>query len=89
VLGPFSPGQGKRLVHDDVLTGGFMWNPMEAGKVFVTLGDMLAKGQEIKDGMDIPGLGVVHPDMAERNIIVDQLVELNKNTVDKLADLGL
>jgi len=31
----------------------------------------------------------VHPDMAERNIIVDQLVELNKNTVDKLADLGL
>jgi simple sugar transport system substrate-binding protein len=62
---------------------------MEAGKVFVTLGDMLAKGQEIKDGMEIPGLGVVHPDFQERNIIVDQLVELNKNTVDKLADLGL
>src|SRR3954469_9976671 len=89
VLGPFSPGQGKRLVHDGILTGGFMWNPMEAGKVFVTLGDMLAKGQEIKDGMDIPGLGVVHPDFAERNIIVDRLVELNKDTVDQLADLGL
>jgi simple sugar transport system substrate-binding protein len=89
VLGPFSPGQGKRLVHDNILTGGFMWNPMEAGKVFVTLGDMLAKGQEIKDGMDIPGLGVVHPDFAERNIIVDRLVELNKDTVDQLADLGL
>ena len=36
--GPFSPGQGRRLVHDGVLTGGFMWNPMEAGRVFVTMG---------------------------------------------------
>lgn len=89
MLGPFSPGQGRRLVHDDVLTGGFMWNPMEAGKVFVTLGDMLAKGQEIKDGMEIPGLGEVNPDFAERNIIVDRLVELNKDTVDELAELGL
>jgi len=48
ILGPFSPGQGRRLVHDGVLTGGFMWNPMEAGRVFVTLGDMLVKGEEIK-----------------------------------------
>ena len=29
------------------------------------------------------------PDFAERNIIVDQLVELNKDTVDELAELGL
>src|SRR5918998_2004359 len=41
VLGPFSPGQGRRLVHDGTVTGGFMWNPMEAGRVFVTMGDML------------------------------------------------
>ena len=89
VLGPFSPGQGRRLVHDDVLTGGFMWNPMEAGKVFVTLGDMLAKGGEIEEGMTIPGLGEVHPDFEERNSIVDQLVELNAETIDELAEMGL
>ncbi|HEX6010727.1 MAG TPA: autoinducer 2 ABC transporter substrate-binding protein [Geminicoccaceae bacterium] len=89
VLGPFSPGQGRRLVHDGTLTGGFMWNPMEAGRVFVTLGDMLVKGQEIKDGMEIPGLGVVHPDAEAGNIIVDQLVALNADTVDELAEMGL
>ena len=66
-----------------------MWNPMEAGKVFVTLGDMLNKGQEITDGMTIPGLGTVHPDFESRNIIVDQLVELNKDTIDELAETGL
>jgi simple sugar transport system substrate-binding protein len=89
VLGPFSPGQGRRLVHDGTVTGGFMWNPMEAGRVFVTMGDMLVKGQEIKDGMEIPGLGVVHPDPKEGNIIVDQLVALNEGTVDDLAKMGL
>lgn len=87
VLGPFSPGQGKKLVHDGVLTGGFMWNPELAGEVFVTLGTMVAKGEPIKDGTNIPGLGVVHPD--GHNLIVDELVNLNKDTVDDLAKMGL
>ena len=87
VLGPFSSGQGKRLVHDGVLTGGYMWNPEIAGEVFVTLGVMVAKGEPIKDGTKIEGLGVVHPD--GHNLIVDQLVDLNANTVDDLAKMGL
>lgn len=87
VLGPFSPGQGKRLVHDGILTGGYMWNPEQAGEVFVTLGVMVAKGQPIKDGTNIPGLGAIHPD--GHNLIVDQLVDLNANTVDTLAKSGL
>lgn len=89
VVGPFSPGQGRRLVHRDAITGGFMWNPSQAGEVFVTLADMLIKGEEIAAGMDIPGLGVISPDTETSNIIVDQLVTLNKETVDELADLGL
>jgi simple sugar transport system substrate-binding protein len=87
VLGPFSPGQGKRLVHDGVLTGGYMWNPEIAGEVFVSLGVMVAKGEPIKDGTKIEGLGVVHPD--GHNLIVDQLVDLNAKTVDDLAKIGL
>lgn len=87
VLGPFSPGQGRKLVHEGVLTGGFMWNPELAGEVFVTLGTMVAKGQPITDGMDIPGLGIVHP--AGHNLIVNELVNLNKDTVDDLAKMGL
>jgi simple sugar transport system substrate-binding protein len=87
VLGPFSPGQGRRLVHEGVLTGGYMWNPAQAGEVFATLGTMVAKGQPIKDGMSIPGLGVVHPE--GHNLIVNQLVELNGKTVDDLAKQGL
>ena len=66
-----------------------MWNPMEAGRVFVTLADRLVRGEEIGEGSEIPGLGVVSPDFENRNIVVDQLVTINKETVDGLADMGL
>ncbi|MDP1577879.1 MAG: substrate-binding domain-containing protein [Cypionkella sp.] len=89
VAGPFSPGQGAKMVHDGVLTGGFMWNPEQAGEVFVTIGKMLIDGQKIKAGDDIPGLGVVQPDAATKDIITDNLLPLNKDTVDGLAAMGL
>jgi simple sugar transport system substrate-binding protein len=89
VLGPFSPGQGQRLVHAGILSGGFMWNPAEAGRVFVTLGNMVANGEEIADGTMVEGLGAVTPDAATRNIITDNLLEINASTVDDLAAMGL
>ena len=89
VLGPFSPGQGRRLVHEGVLSGGYMWNPKQAGEVFVTLGAMLANGEEIEAGMEIEGLGTIDPDVEGKDIIVDQLVEINEETVDELAEMGL
>ncbi len=89
VLGPFSPGQGRKLVKSGAILGGFMWNPAEAGRVFVRIGKMLAEGKPITDGMTIEGLGEVHPDTATHNIITDNLIPINKDTVDGLADLGL
>lgn len=89
VLGPFSPGQGRKLVKSGAILGGFMWNPAEAGRVFVTVGKMLADGAAIKDGDKVEGLGVVHPDEKTHNIITDNLIAINSDTVDKLADLGL
>lgn len=71
------------------ITGGFMWSPAEAGRVFVTMGKLLADGTEITEGMDIPGLGVVQPDAANKDIITDNLIAINADTVDGLADLGL
>ncbi len=87
VMGPFSPGQGRRLMQQGALSGGFIWNPEVAGEVFVTLGTMVARGKSITDGTDIAGLGVVHP--VGHDLIVDKLVELNKDTVGDLAKLGL
>ena len=57
--------------------------------MFVTVGKMLVDGKAIKDGDTIDGLGVVHPDAASHNIVTDNLIPINADTVDKLADLGL
>ncbi len=89
VIGPFSPGQGRDLVKSGAISGGFMWNPAEAGRVFVTMGKMLVDGTEVADGTDIPGLGVVSPDAANKDIITNNLIAINAETVDGLADLGL
>lgn len=89
VVGPFSPGQGRKLIKEGAILGGFMWNPAEAGRVFVRVGKLLATGQEIKDGMTIEGLGTIHPDAKTHNIITDNLLQINKESVDKLAALGL
>jgi len=89
VMGPFSPGQGRKLLKEDIISGGYMWNPAEAGRVFVTLGEMLVAGTEIEEGTEIEGLGAVSPDAETRNIITDNLLEINKSTVDDLAEKGL
>ena len=87
VIGPFSPGQGQKLIKADAIAGGFMWNPKQAGEVFVTMAARLIKGESVKEGDDIPGLGVIKP--AGNDIIVDQLLAINKDTVDDLAAMGL
>ncbi len=89
VMGPFSPGQGRALLKEGIISGGYMWNPAEAGRVFVSLGKMLVDGVEVVEGTEIPGLGVVSPDPETRNIITDNLLEINVGTVDELAAKGL
>jgi len=87
VIGPFSPGQGRNLIQSGAISGGFMWNPKQSGEVFVTLADRLLKGQGISEGDDIPGLGVVSP--VGNDLIVDQLLTINKETIDELVAMGL
>jgi simple sugar transport system substrate-binding protein len=50
---------------------------------------MLMKGTAFTDGMEVPGLGVIHPDVEGHDIITNNLIAINVDTVDKLADLGL
>ncbi len=87
VIGPFSPGQGAKLIKSGALTGGFMWNPKQAGEVFVTLADRLSKGETPKAGDDIPGLGKINPE--GNTIVVDQLLKIDKESIDKLVGMGL
>jgi len=81
--------QGQKLVKNGVIAGGYMWNPAEAGRVFVNVGKMLVDGEEIVEGTEIDGLGKVSPDAETRNIITNNLLEINADTVDELTEKGL
>lgn len=88
ILGPFSPGQGRKLLKQGVLTGGFMWNPMVAGEVFVNLAcDILQDGYKPKSGETFEGLNEYILD--GNTLLGANITAINVDTVDALADMGL
>jgi len=93
LVGPLSsPGPGTQASSRKARS--WAWVHVEIrpkpGRVFVRVGKMEANGKEIKDGDTIEGLGVrPSPIRRARNIITNNLLQINKDTVDKLADLGL
>ena len=89
VVGPFSPGQGAKLIKEGAIREGFIWNPMLAGEVIVRIGKMVEDGKEPTDGMDIPGLGKVSVNKTTHNIQGQKLEPINKDTIDKLVGMGL
>ncbi|MCC8166650.1 MAG: substrate-binding domain-containing protein [Planctomycetes bacterium] len=89
VFGAFSAGQGERLVKQGAIRGGFTWNPMVAGEVFVRLGRMLMDGTPITDGMVIEGMGKVTVDAENRVLLGQELESLDIDNIDRLVEMGL
>lgn len=87
VVGLFSAGQGRKLVHDGAITGGYVWSPLEAGKAFVELGVALKNGEKFTSGSSTEVLGELTVD--GNNLYANKPLELNKDSVDGLAELGL
>jgi simple sugar transport system substrate-binding protein len=89
VVGPFSPGQGAKYIKEGAIKEGFIWNPMLAGEVIVRIGQQVAQGKEPTDGMEVEGLGKVAVNKDTRNILGAKLEAINKDTIDKLVEMGL
>lgn len=89
LVGGFSPGQGVRYVKSGTIRGGFIWNPLVAGKVFVQLGEMLARGEEPTDGMELVDVGAVKVFPDQKLIQAQKLESLDKENIDRLVELGL
>ncbi|MDO5686675.1 MAG: substrate-binding domain-containing protein [Neisseria sp.] len=87
IVGLFSATQGRELVHEGTLTGGYIWSPLDAGKVFVQLGKMMHDGEDVNTKAFIPMLGeVTHQGKV---IYANQPLSLDASMVDILAQMGL
>ena len=87
VVGPFIPSQGLKLMKAGAITRGFLWNPIDSGYALVALGKTLATGGEIKDGMELPGVGVVQVNADKHVIRANKQIDLNPQTIDKWAKI--
>ena len=89
VVGTVLPSQAKDLIADGIIREGFLWNPTDAGYAMVAVARLVLDGKEIKDGIDIPGLGKAQVDVPGRLIKVDKIMRINPETVDGLIAGGL
>lgn len=89
LVGGFSPGQGAKYVKSGTIRGGYIWNPMTAGEIFVQVASMLASGKEPTDGMELTGVGPVKVHADKRLIQAQKLESLDKENIDRLVELGL
>ncbi|QIG47208.1 autoinducer 2 ABC transporter substrate-binding protein [Nordella sp. HKS 07] len=87
VVGPFIPSQGRKLMKSGAITRGFLWNPIDSGYAMVALGKTIAAGTEIKDGIDLPGMGPCQVDMSTQVIRANKQIDLNPQTIDQLAEI--
>jgi simple sugar transport system substrate-binding protein len=53
----------------------------------VALGKTLATGGEIKDGMDLPGMGPCQVDASTRVIRANKQIDLNPETIEDWAKI--
>ena len=89
VVGTVLPSQAKSLIMEDVIREGYLWNPTDAGYAMVAIAKLVLDGKEIKDGVEVPGLGKASVDVANKRIKVDKIMVINKETVDGLIAGGL
>ncbi len=89
VVGTVLPSQAKSLIMDDTIREGFLWNPTDAGYAMVAVAKLVLDGKAITDGVEVPGLGKAAVDVAGKQIKVDKIMRINKETVDGLIAGGL
>ena len=89
IVGTVLPSQAKDLLADGIIREGFLWNPTDAGYAMVAVAKLVLDGTEIKDGVEIPGLGKASVDVPGKLIKVDKILQINNDTVDALIAGGL
>lgn len=89
VVGTVVPSQAKPMIMDGTIKEGFLWSPIDAGFAMVAVASRVLKGLPIEDGLDVPGLGKAKVDTANRTVAWNDILTINKKTIDGLIAQGL
>jgi simple sugar transport system substrate-binding protein len=89
VVGTCVAGQAKSLIHAGLIRECTLWNPIDSGYAMVAVARLLLDGKEIKDGLEIPGVGKASVNVEKKAIQFDKMQEITKENVDALVAQGL
>ncbi len=89
VVGTVVPSQAKPMIMDGTIKEGFLWSPIDAGYAMVAIASRLLKNEPIEDGLEIAGLGRANVDKANRIVAWNDILTINKQTIDGLIKQGL
>ena len=87
VFGTFTPGQGIKLLEKGAIDGGYISNPMVAGKVFVQVATAMMNGSPIQDGVTLGDMGKIS--IKGNTILSDNPEKLDIENTQRLVKLGL
>lgn len=83
VVGTVIPSQAAPYLAEGSMKEGILWNPADAGFGMVWLAKYLLEGNEISDGVEVPGLGAVTLD---GNVVkVDNILYITPENADSLG----
>jgi simple sugar transport system substrate-binding protein len=85
VVGTVLPGHAAKYLKEGCMQYGYLWDPADAGYAMVAVAKMMLEGQEIKDGMELPGLGAASVDPEAQVIKVDAILNI---TPENATELG-
>ena len=89
VVGTVVPSQAKSMIMDGTIKEGFLWSPIDAGYAMVAIASRLLKKEPIEDGLEVAGLGRANVDKANRVVAWNDILVINKQTIDGLIKQGL
>lgn len=89
VVGTVVPSQAKPMIMDGTIKEGFLWSPIDAGYAMVAVASRVLKKQPIEGGLEVEGLGKARVDKANRIVAWNDILTINKHTIDGLIKQGL
>ena len=85
VVGTVLPAHAARYLKEGCMQYGYLWDPKDAGYAMVAVAKKMLDGEEIKDGIEIPGLGAASVDADAKVIKMDAILDI---TPENAATLG-
>lgn len=89
LVGTVIPSQAEAYIKSGVIRCGFLWSPKDAGYGMVALARMVFDGKKIETGIELPKLGVAKVDEVNKVVEVNDILTIDKSTIDDLIKLGL